>query len=81
LPRSKAEFLGIKSREGESIGKVHAVRLEARPAKIAETLETGMTADGDRVGGPMVEVVRSTLQLSAEDPAAMATYVKSLPAL
>jgi mono/diheme cytochrome c family protein len=50
-------------------------------ADIAETLETGMTADGDRVGGPMVEVVRDTSQLSAEDRAAMAAYIKSLPAL
>jgi mono/diheme cytochrome c family protein len=47
-------------------------------ANIAETLETGMTADGNRVGGPMVEVVRSTSQLSAEDRAAMAAYIKSL---
>jgi mono/diheme cytochrome c family protein len=54
---------------------------DASEAKIAETLETGMTADGDRVGGPMVEVVRGTSQLSTEDRAAMAAYIKSLPAL
>jgi mono/diheme cytochrome c family protein len=54
---------------------------DASEAKIAETLETGMTADGDRVGGPMVEVVRGTSQLNAEDRAAMAAYIKSLPAL
>jgi len=42
---------------------------------------TGMTADGDRVGGPMVEVVHNTSQLSAEDRAAMAAYIKSLPPL
>ena len=50
-------------------------------AEIAETLETGLTADGDRVGGPMVEVVHNTSQLSAEDRAAMAAYIKSLPPL
>jgi len=50
-------------------------------AQIAETLQTGLTADGDRVGGPMVEVVHNTSQLSAEDRAAMATYIKSLPPL
>ena len=50
-------------------------------AAIAKTLETGMTADGDRVGGPMTEVVHNTSQLSAEDRAAMATYIKSLPPL
>jgi mono/diheme cytochrome c family protein len=40
-----------------------------------------MTADGDRVGGPMVEVVHNTSQLTAEDRAAMAAYIKSLPPL
>lgn len=42
-------------------------------------LETGQLPDGDSVGGSMVRVVRNTSQLSAEDRAAMATYVKSLP--
>ena len=46
---------------------------------MAKLLETGMTEDGDRVGGPMVEVVRSTSQLSPEDRAAMAAYLVSLP--
>lgn len=50
-------------------------------AEIAETLKTGMTADGDRVGGPMVEVVHNTSQLKVEDRAAMAAYIKSLPPL
>lgn len=48
-------------------------------AAIAESLLTGMTGDGGRVGGPMVEVVHNTSQLSAEDRAAMAAYIKSLP--
>jgi len=48
-------------------------------ADIAETLESGMTPDADRVGGAMVEVVGNTSQLSAADRAAMATYIKSLP--
>jgi mono/diheme cytochrome c family protein len=48
-------------------------------ADIAETLEDGTTADADRVGGSMVEVVRNTSQLSAADREAMATYIKSLP--
>jgi mono/diheme cytochrome c family protein len=47
-------------------------------ADFAETLETGLTADADRVGGPMIEVVRSTSQLSAADREAMAAYIKSL---
>jgi mono/diheme cytochrome c family protein len=48
-------------------------------AEIAEMLTTGLTADGGRVGGPMAEVVHSTSKLSAEDRAAMAEYIKSLP--
>ena len=48
-------------------------------ADIAETLESGMTADADRVGGAMVEVVRNNSQLSPADREAMAVYIKSLP--
>ncbi len=49
---------------------------------MVKLLETGMAAKGDpvgRVGGPMVEVVRSTSQLTPEDRAAMAAYLVSLP--
>jgi mono/diheme cytochrome c family protein len=46
---------------------------------IATMLATGDLPDGDRVGGSMVKVVRNTAQLSAEDRAAIATYIKSLP--
>jgi mono/diheme cytochrome c family protein len=48
-------------------------------ADIAEILATGMTPGGDWVGGPMAEVVRTTGQLSEQDRAAIATYIKSLP--
>lgn len=46
---------------------------------ILETLTTGTLPDFDRVGGAMVEVVRNTSQLTKEDRAAMAAYLKSLP--
>ena len=46
---------------------------------IATMLETGDLPDGDRVGGSMVKVVRNTAQLTAEDRAAIAAYIKSLP--
>ena len=46
---------------------------------IAYMLETGDTPDGDSVGGGMAQVVKNTAQLSSEDRAAIATYVKSLP--
>jgi mono/diheme cytochrome c family protein len=45
-----------------------------------ETLDTGITPDSDKVGGPMVEVVANTSQLSAADREAMAVYLKSLSA-
>jgi len=46
---------------------------------IAYFLETGQTPDGDSVGGSMARVIRNTSQLSPEDRAAIAEYLKSLP--
>ena len=46
---------------------------------IAYFLETGQTPEGDTAGGSMARVIRNTSQLSAEDRAAMAEYIKSLP--
>jgi len=46
---------------------------------IAYFLETGQTPDGDSAGGSMARVIKNTSQLSAEDRAAMADYIKSLP--
>jgi mono/diheme cytochrome c family protein len=48
---------------------------------IAYMLETGDTPDGDSVGGSMAQVVKNTAQLKPEDRAAIAAYVKSLPAV
>jgi len=45
---------------------------------IAEVLTSGDTPD-DRVGGPMLAVVRNTSQLDEEDRNAIAAYIKSLP--
>lgn len=50
-------------------------------ADFAEMLKTGTLPDFDRVGGEMVEVVRNTSQLTDDDRAAIATYIKSLPPL
>jgi mono/diheme cytochrome c family protein len=50
-----------------------------KEADIADMLKTGSLPDFDRVGGTMVEVVRNTSQLTDDDRAAMATYIKSLP--
>jgi mono/diheme cytochrome c family protein len=48
---------------------------------IAHFLKTGMTPDGDSAGSTMMLVVRNTSRLSDADRAAMATYLKSLPAI
>jgi mono/diheme cytochrome c family protein len=46
---------------------------------IAYFLETGAMPDGDSAGGSMARVIKNTAQLSAEDRAAIAEYLKSLP--
>jgi mono/diheme cytochrome c family protein len=46
---------------------------------IANFLETGQMPEGDTAGGSMARVIRNTAQLPAEDRAAMAEYLKSLP--
>ena len=46
---------------------------------IAYFLETGQMPDGDSAGGAMARVIRNTSQLSPEDRAAIAEYLKSLP--
>ena len=46
---------------------------------IAYFLETGQMPDGDSAGGSMVRVIKNTSQLSPQDRAAIAQYLKSLP--
>ncbi|HEX7075800.1 MAG TPA: cytochrome c [Hyphomicrobiaceae bacterium] len=46
---------------------------------IAYLLESGFTPDYDSVGSSMADVVANTSKLSADDRAAMAAYLKSLP--
>jgi hypothetical protein len=46
---------------------------------ISYFLESGLMPDGDSAGGSMARVIKNTSQLSAEDRAAMAEYLKSLP--
>jgi mono/diheme cytochrome c family protein len=48
---------------------------------IARLLGSGELPDGDSVGGNMGKVVANTGQLSAQDRAAMAGYIKSLPSV
>ena len=46
---------------------------------IAYFLQTGEMPEGDSAGGSMARVIKNTSQLSQEDRAAMAEYLKSLP--
>ena len=46
---------------------------------IAYFLETGAMPEGDSAGGAMARVIKNTSQLSSEDRAAIAEYLKSLP--
>jgi mono/diheme cytochrome c family protein len=46
---------------------------------IAYFLESGQTPDGDSAGGSMASVIRNISQLSEDDRAAIANYIKSLP--
>jgi mono/diheme cytochrome c family protein len=74
-------FAGGPNPEGEGwVPNITQKRLGEWSAKdIAYFLETGGTPDGDTAGGSMARVIRNTSQLSAEDRAAMAEYIKSLP--
>lgn len=49
--------------------------------EIAEYLESGFTPDFDTAGGTMAEVIRNTSRLSDADRAAIAAYLKAIPAV
>lgn len=50
-------------------------------AQIAEYLKSGFTPEFDTAGGAMAEVVKNTGQLSDADRAAIAAYLKIVPAI
>ena len=50
-------------------------------ADIAEYLKSGFTPDFDVVGGSMASVVRNTARLTDADRAAIAAYLKAIPAI
>ena len=78
-------FAGAPNPEGKGIIPnitPHAQGLESwSEGDIAYALESGFTPDYDSLGGTMGKVISNTAQLSAEDRAAIAAYLKSLPAL
>ena len=52
---------------------------EWSPKEFAYFLKTGQTPDDDSAGGSMARVIKNTSQLSDDDRAAIAEYLKSLP--
>src|SRR6476659_4883330 len=78
---SAQRFAGGPNSEGEGwVPNITQKGLGEWSAKdIADFLETGDMPDGDSAGGSMRPVIRNTSQLSPEDRAAMAEYLKSLP--
>ena len=74
-------FAGGPNLEGEGwVPNITQKGLEEWSAKDIEYfLETGLLPDGDSAGGSMARVIKNTSQLTAEDRAAMAEYLKSLP--
>ena len=76
-------FAGGPNPGGEGwVPNITQKRMSEWSAKdFAYFLESGMTPEGDTAGGEMARVIRNTSQLSPEDRAAMAEYLKSLPAV
>jgi mono/diheme cytochrome c family protein len=74
-------FAGGPNPEGEGwVPNITQKGLDEWSVKdIAYFLETGQMPDGDSAGGAMARVIKNTSQLSPEDRAAMAEYLKSLP--
>ncbi len=69
--------------DAEGKGKVPGITptaLKWSAADIAEYLKTGFTPDYDSVGGSMVEVQANMAELPDADRAAIAAYLKALPA-
>jgi mono/diheme cytochrome c family protein len=79
--RSAQRFAGGPNPDGDGwVPNITGKGLAKWSAKdVATMLETGELPNGDSVGGGMAAVARNTAQLSAEDRAAMAEYLKSLP--
>ena len=77
---AKQRFAGGPNPEGEGwVPNITQKGLGEWSVKdIANFLKTGELPEGDTAGGSMARVIKNTSQLSAEDRAAMAEYLKSL---
>ena len=78
---SAQRFAGGPNPEGEGwVPNITQKGLKDMSDKdIGEFLKTGDMPDGDSAGGSMRRVIQNTSQLSDDDRAAMAAYLKSLP--
>jgi mono/diheme cytochrome c family protein len=78
---SAQRFAGGPNPEGEGwVPNITQKGLSDWSAKDIEYfLESGQTPDGDSAGGSMVRVIKNISQLSPQDRAAIADYIKSLP--
>jgi mono/diheme cytochrome c family protein len=73
-------FAGGPSPDGDGfVPNITQKGLSLSEEQVIKLLKTGETPDGDTVGGEMGKVVANTGKLSAEDRAAIAAYIKSLP--
>ena len=64
-----------------TIPNITPARLGWSDGEIAEYLKSGFTPDFDSAGGEMFEVVQNTAQLTDADRAAIAAYLKAVPAI
>jgi mono/diheme cytochrome c family protein len=72
---------GAPNPDGEGrIPNITPARLDWSEGDIAYYLESGFTPDYDSVGGSMTAVVANTAKLPPEDRAAIAAYLKAVPA-
>jgi len=78
---SSQRFAGGPNPEGEGwVPNITQKGLKDWSEKdLAYFLKSGETPDGDTAGGSMARVIKNTSQLTDEDRAAMAAYLKSLP--
>ena len=81
LQRS-AWLAGAADPSGEGrIPNITPGALDWSAGEIAEYLSSGFTPEFDTAGGDMADVVRNTAQLSDADRAAIAAYLKAIPAV
>ncbi len=76
-----AWLTGAPTPDGKGkIPGISPAQLDWSESDIAYYLETGFTPDFDAAGGHMASVILNTAQLPASDRAAIAAYLKALPA-